>query len=112
MAMIKKIKRSYPKGYVDKEDVLDALQRNVEIDKDCEYGDYGQVLSEWYTCDWGEVLNTIEMLPTEGMIPKSVLEDIKRELHATAEMHTDGDYYLRDAWIDEIIDKYINGKDK
>ena len=24
----------------------------------------------------------------------------------TAEMHEDGDYYLRDEWIDEIFDKY------
>lgn len=35
-----------------------------------------------------------------------VLEKIRAELHATAEMHEDGVYYLRDEWIDEIIDKY------
>jgi len=35
-----------------------------------------------------------------------VLDEIKAELHATAEMHGDGDYYLREEWIDEIIDKY------
>lgn len=35
-----------------------------------------------------------------------VLDKIKAEFHATAEMHEDGDYYLREEWIDEIIDKY------
>lgn len=40
----------------------------------------------------------------KGMI--DVLDKIKVEIHATAEMHEDGNYYLRDEWIDEIIDKY------
>ena len=35
-----------------------------------------------------------------------VLDKIKTELHATAEMHEDGYYYLREDWIDEIFDKY------
>lgn len=34
------------------------------------------------------------------------LDKIRAEIHATAEMHEDGDYYLRDEWIDEIFDKY------
>lgn len=36
----------------------------------------------------------------------TTLEMIRAELHATAEMHEDGDYYLRDKWVDDIIDKY------
>lgn len=36
----------------------------------------------------------------------NTIEKIKAELHATAEMHEDGYYYLRDKWVDEIIDKY------
>ena len=39
-------------------------------------------------------------------IERDVLDKIRAEIHATAEMHEDGDYYLRDEWIDEIIDKY------
>jgi hypothetical protein len=35
-----------------------------------------------------------------------VLDKIRAEMHATAEKHEDGVYYLRDEWIDEIIDKY------
>jgi len=35
-----------------------------------------------------------------------LLGNIKAEMHATAEKHEDGDYYLRDQWVDEIIDKY------
>lgn len=44
---------------------------------------------------------------------KSILDKIREEIHATAEMHEDGDYYLRDEWIDEIIDKYkVESEDK
>lgn len=35
-----------------------------------------------------------------------VLDKIKSEMHATAEKHSDGIWYLRDEWVDEIIDKY------
>ena len=39
--------------------------------------------------------------------PKTdVLDKIRAELHATAEMHEDDDYYLREEWIDESINKY------
>ena len=43
---------------------------------------------------------------TGRWIDAEVLDKIRAEIHATAEMHEDGDYYLRDEWIDEIIDKY------
>lgn len=35
------------------------------------------------------------------------LDDLRAELHETAEMHDDGDYYLRDEWIDEYFDEYM-----
>lgn len=35
-----------------------------------------------------------------------ILDKIRAELHTTAEMHEDGDYYIRDEWIDEYFDKY------
>ena len=35
-----------------------------------------------------------------------VLDKIRAEIHETAEMHEDGDYYIRDEWIDEYFDKY------
>lgn len=42
-----------------------------------------------------------------------ILDKIRAELHATAEMHEDGDYYLRDEWIDEYFDKYkVESEDK
>ena len=49
------------------------------------------------------VLEMIDKAPTVCDI-----EQIRAELHATSEMHEDGEYYLMDNWIDEIIDKYIN----
>lgn len=42
------------------------------------------------------------------VLPMDTLGKIRAELHANAEMHEDGDYYLRDEWIDEIFDKYRN----
>lgn len=39
-----------------------------------------------------------------------LLDKIRAELHATAEMHEDDVYYLREEWIDEIIDKYRKGQ--
>lgn len=38
---------------------------------------------------------------------RDLLDKLRAALHATAEMHEDGDYYLRDEWIDEYFDKYI-----
>ena len=39
-------------------------------------------------------------------------DNLRAELHATAEMHDDGDYYLRDEWIDEYFDEYkVESKD-
>ena len=40
-------------------------------------------------------------------IGAEVLDRIRNEMHATAEKHEDGVYYLRDEWVDEIIDKYM-----
>ena len=37
------------------------------------------------------------------------LDKIREDLHTTAELHDDGDYYLRDKWIDEIFDIYKAG---
>ena len=61
--------------------------------------------------------------PSEGVDPAyektlnkwigaEVLDRIRNEMHATAEKHEDGVYYLRDEWVDEIIDKYAEGSDK
>ena len=58
------------------------------------------------------ILKLIENLPPAEVVPLSVIEDIKAEIHETAEIHEDGNYYLRDEWIGEIIDKHISGKEK
>lgn len=50
---------------------------------------------------------TCEQIIANGKPLQAELEELKAELHETAEMHIDGDYYLRDEWIDEYIDKYI-----
>ena len=49
----------------------------------------------------------LDELPSVQPKPKTdVLDKIRAEIHATAEMHEDGNYYLRDEWIDEIFDNY------
>lgn len=37
---------------------------------------------------------------------EELLDKIRADLHATAELHDDGDYYLREEWIDYIFDNY------
>lgn len=53
-----------------------------------------------------ETLDEIEEVLRHHKEINEVLDKIRAEMHATAEMHEDGDYYLREEWIDEIIDKY------
>ena len=57
-----------------------------------------------------ELLNTtgVDWLDAEHILSAvangTPLDDLRADLHATAEMHSDGDYYLRDEWIDEYFD--------
>ena len=55
--------------------------------------------------DWknGELVFSDEWKAIHNGTP---LDKLRAEIHANAEMHDDGDYYLRDEWIDEIFDKY------
>lgn len=46
----------------------------------------------------------------EALGHKLILDKIKEDIHATAEMHEDGDYYLRDKWVNEIFEKYTSRK--
>lgn len=84
------------------------------------YEGLGKSDAKIFERDFNEILNlAIKALEQEPFINKpcvssgacehdknKVLETIRAELHATAEMHEDGDYYLRDEWIDEYFDKY------
>ena len=57
---------------------------------------------------WANALEEIRELPIVEVISKAdvenILDEIRTELYATAEMHDDGDYYLREEWIGEIFD--------
>lgn len=57
----------------------------------------GKTIREW-----------VEIIVAQDLLAITELEKIKTELHETAEMHLDGDYYLRDEWIDEYIDDHIS----
>ena len=55
----------------------------------------------------GYMIDALDAEQLPSVQPKTdVLDKIRAEIHATAEMHEDGVYYLREEWIDEIIDKY------
>ena len=41
-----------------------------------------------------------------------ILDKIRANLHYNAEMHEDGDWYLRLEWVDEILDKYKSESEK
>ena len=73
----------------------------IDADKFLAYLIYSKHI-DGLTC--GEVKEAIEMCEVD------VLDKIRAEIHATAEMHIDGCYYLREEWIDEIIDKYREGE--
>ena len=51
---------------------------------------------------------TCEQIIANGTPLSEELEKLRAELHETAEMHSNGNYYLRDEWIDEYIDKHIS----
>lgn len=83
-------------------------------------------LMKGHTCAVHEILNEViepsassSQKPVDPAYEKTlnkwigaeVLDRIRNEMHATAEKHEDGVYYLRDEWVDEIIDKYAEGSD-
>ena len=61
-------KIEYEDGYVKKSDIFNALEA-VEKEEDCEYGDYGSVLSKSYTCEYGEVCDAIYLVEIEDVQP-------------------------------------------
>lgn len=56
---------------------------------------------------WKEDFDKMFEPQVEKESKREVLDKLRARLHATAEMHEDGDYYLRDEWIDEYFDKYL-----
>lgn len=78
------------------------------------YTEYGEdVTRTWLTVT--ENVGALEKAYRKGYyeaLQRQVeLDKIRAEIHATAEMHDDGNYYLRDRWIDEIFDKYTTSDD-
>ena len=73
------IKIERPKGYVNIDEVYKALD-NVEIEVDCEYGDFGEVLSKWATCDYDEVLDSISCCDVVKAIPLVQVKQAREEI--------------------------------
>lgn len=84
----------------------DAISRQAVIQHICESKDCykenckGVLFNRCMDITW------VNELPSVTPSDNDVINKIKAEIHATAEMHEDGGYYLRDEWIDEILDKY------
>lgn len=68
-----------PKGYVDIDEVYEMLD-GVEKEEDCEYGDFGEVLSKWTTCDYGEVLDAISCCNVVQAIPLDRIKQAREEI--------------------------------
>ena len=50
------------------------------------------------------------VLPAEPKVEANgineIINKIRADLHYNSEMHEDGNWYLMDKWVDEILDKY------
>lgn len=96
-----------PKEDEEFEPKEDAISRQAVIQHICEekfcYKENckGALFNRCMDITW------VNELPSVTPSDNDVINKIRAELHATAEKHEDGVYYLRDEWIDEIIDKYI-----
>lgn len=99
---------------ISRQAVLDTLENmDRALDEDRTVENYKELLRECY-----KVLPSVtpkpksewehdhEILKAYSDGASAVLDKVRAEMHATAEKHEDGVYYLRDEWIDEIIDKY------
>lgn len=107
----KLIKIERPKGYVNIDEVYKMLD-GVDKEEDCEYGDYGEVLSNWATCDYGEVLEAISCCDVIQAIPLDKVEQAREEIKKKIGTPVCGEYIkqgydwgLREAL--EILDKLI-----
>ena len=97
----------------EKQKAIDVLKISVPIKAltQEEFNDYIQTLNK--IMDWLEqepfkpmVEIDLDYVIKQKYIEREVLDKLRAELHATAEMHEDGGYYIRDEWIDEYFDKY------
>ena len=92
------LQKAYNKGFEDcRQAVIDSLHSKFADGFDND---------RWWNSM--SVLYAINKVPSVNpQEPKSdVVDKIRAEMHATAEMHEDGYYYFREEWIDEIIDRY------
>lgn len=81
--------------YISRQAVLDTLDTADKfLDEDRTVERYKAILTEAY-----KVLPSVN--PQEPILNK-----IREEIHENAEMQSDGEWYLNEKWIMQIIDKY------
>lgn len=100
------IKIERPKGYVDIDEVYEMLD-GVDKEEDCEYGDFGEVLSKWATCDYGEVLETISCCDVIQAIPLDRIKQAREEMNT---LPKDYEYALGVNACLEILDRLIESE--
>lgn len=103
---IKKIER--PKGYVNIDEVYEMLD-GVYKEGDCELGDYGEVLSDWLTCDYDEVLDAISCCDVVKAIPLDRIKKAREEMNT---LPKDYEYALGVNACLEILDRLIESEEK
>ena len=102
-----------PKGYVNINEVYEMLD-GVNKEEDCEYGDYGEVLSKWAICDYGEVLDAISCCDVVQVIPLDKIKQAREKIQdnsfvAYGEYDNPQSYYevIEIADVLKILDKLI-----
>ena len=70
-------------------------------------------IPDWYYKETLEFLHPIlvDKAIIKGIPFESFVEGIKSEIHENAEMQSDGEWYLNEKWIMEIIDKHMGEKE-
>ena len=93
-------------GHIDIEGYMDKALEKEPYEKFENVKDHIYKLASDYKC-WDNRLTDDEAIELCHILEQEpILDKIRAEMHATAEKHEDGCYYLREEWIDEIIDKY------
>lgn len=84
------------------------MERTMKVDLDKMADRVAEKALDEFTYNGKTIREWVEIIVAQDLLAITELEKVRAELHETAEMHIDGDYYLRDEWIDEYIDDHIS----
>lgn len=105
------VKIERPKGYVNIDEICEALG-GIEKEEDYEYGDYGEVLSKWATCDYGDVLEAIYCCNIVKAVTLDRIREAREEIDYLPtykhEIHRTNSTVIRDVVEIDKVMKILN----